>query len=110
MGTNSGVIYASCHIGDTHGTAGLAGTNSGSIIGCYQAGYVDGGTVFSIAATNNGLISCPEPNSLYEMQQESFTVALNQLLDTWYSANPAVTRFAFVHSTASYPLVTLRIP
>lgn len=110
VGTNSGIIYACCHTGMTRGTAGLIGTNTGSVIGCYQAGEVDGGTAYSIAAVNSGQIDCPQPQSLYEMQQESFTESLNQSLETWYSANPTVERFSFVYSTASFPLVTQSIP
>ena len=105
VGTNSGIIYACCHTGMTRGTAGLIGTNTGSVIGCYQVGEVDGGTAYSIAAVNSGQIDCPQPQSLYEMQQESFTESLNQSLETWYSANPTVERFSFVYSTASFPQV-----
>ena len=76
----------------------------------YQAGEVDCGTAYSIAAVNSGQIDCPQPQSLYEMQQESFTESLNQSLDTWYSANPTVEKFSFIYSTASFPQVTQSIP
>jgi hypothetical protein len=102
---NSGVIYASCHIGDTHGPAGLVTDNTGSIIACYQAGQVDGGDPYSIAATGSGLVDCPAPSSLYQMQQEEFTGALNASLESWYQSNPNVTRFTFVHSTAGFPSI-----
>jgi hypothetical protein len=102
---NSGVIYASCHIGDTHGPAGLVTDNTGSIIGCYQAGQVNGGDPYSIAATGSGLVDCPAPSSLYQMQQEEFTGALNASLESWYQSNPNVTRFIFVHSTAGFPSI-----
>lgn len=103
-GSNSGVIYACSHIGITTGTAGLVDTNTGSIIGCYQAGDVDGGTAFSIAATGSGTVSCPAPASLYEIQQESFCESLNTVLDSWYADHTGVTPFRFVHSTANYPV------
>lgn len=103
--SNSGVIYASCHIGDTHGPAGLVTDNTGSIIGCYQAGQVDGGDPYSIAATGSGLVDCPAPSSLYQMQQEEFTGALNASLESWYQSNPNVTRLTFVHSTAGFPSI-----
>lgn len=104
-GTNSGVIYACCHTGITHGTAGLVGTNTGSIIGCYQAGDVDGGTAYSIAATNSGEINCPVAESLFAMQQEAFCLSLNQTLQSWYDAHSDYAQFTYVHYTASYPSV-----
>ncbi len=103
-GTNSGVIYACSHIGVTTGTAGLVGSNTGNIIGCYQAGDVVGGTAFSIAATGSGTVSCPAPESLYEIQQDSFCESLNTALDSWYADHTGVTQFRFVHSTANYPV------
>jgi len=104
-GTNSGVIYASCHTGVTHGVAGLVGTNTGSIIGCYQAGDVEGGTAYSIAATGSGLIDCPAAGSLYEMELLSFTESLNSALESWYATHPTLTKYTFIHQDASYPAV-----
>jgi len=104
-GTNSGVIYASCHTGVTHGVAGLVGTNTGSIIGCYQAGDVEGGTAYSIAATGSGQIDCPAAGSLYEMELLSFTESLNSALESWYATHPTLTKYTFIHQDASYPAV-----
>lgn len=52
VGTNTGTIFVSYHIGDTKGTAttgtpttgGLVGINSGTIASCYHAGKVMGST------------------------------------------------------------------
>lgn len=104
-GTNSGVIYACCHTGITHGTGGLVGTNTGTVVGCYQAGEVDGGTDYSIAATNSGVIDCPEATSQFAMQQESFCQSLNETLQSWYDAHSDYAQFTYVHYTASYPSV-----
>ena len=105
VGTNGGIIYACYHIGTTKGTAGLVNTNTGSIIGCYQAGEVEGGTAFSIAATNSGAIDCPTPASLQEIQQKSFTESLNAALDTWHATHTGYTSFQFVFSAANFPTV-----
>ena len=104
-GTNSGVIYACCHTGVTHGTAGLVGTNTGKIIGCYQAGDVDGGTAYSIAATNSGQINCPAASSLYEMELEPFTESLNNTLESWYLAHTSLEQFTFIHQDAGFPVI-----
>ena len=105
VGTNSGLIYASYHTGDTKGTAGLVDTNTGTIVGCYQAGNVDGGTAFSIAKTNQGTIACPAPTSLYEIQQQAFTDQLNNGLKTWYATQASRTQFYYVHTAANWPTI-----
>jgi len=106
VGTNSGIIYASYHTGNTQGTAGLVDNNTGSIIGCYQAGDVIGGSPFSIAKTNSGTITCPTPTSLYEIQQSTFVEKLNTILDAWYASNTSFPHYHYVYSAASYPTVT----
>ena len=108
VGTNSGVIYASYHTGDTYGKAGLVATNTGSIVGCYQAGDVIGGTAYSIANDDSGTINCPTASSLYDMQQESFVTMLNEELNTWYTTNTSYLQYEFTHSLGSYPTVQKR--
>ena len=105
VGTNGGIIYACYHIGSTKGTAGLADNNTGSIIGCYQAGEVEGGTAFSIAATNSGTINCPTPASLHEIQQSDFVKSLNDALDNWHKEHTGYTSFHFIFSAANFPMV-----
>lgn len=106
-GVNSGIVYACCHVGVTSGVAGLVGSNSGSVVGCYQAGEVSGGSSFSIVGENNGLVDCPVPASLHEIQTSGFVDELNDALSGFYASHSVLRRFIFTYSPADYPSISL---
>ena len=97
VGSNSGTVYASYHIGATNGsdiTGGLVGSNSGTVRNCYQVGKVTGSSTGGIACANSGTLhtnyyNCtlfPNPTvsfegatgkSTLEMTMPGFVTALN---------------------------------
>ena len=59
VGTNSGTVFASYHVGATKGSGtvgGLVGTNSGTVVACYHAGTISGTTTGGIVGTSNGTL------------------------------------------------------
>lgn len=116
VGTNTGIIWASYHIGLTMSTSaegtvavgGLVGSNSGTIASCYHAGKVSGKsgttTTGGITASNSGTLdnnyynstlltptytpqSGVTDNSSSEMTKLQFVTDLNNGIDKWRSTD-----------------------
>ena len=112
VGSNgsTGILWASYHIGATSSTAasasvgGLAGSNSGVIASCYNAGKVTGTTTGGITASSTGtlhnnyynstLLAAPTftnanviGQSTGEMTKQQFVTDLNAGISTWRSTD-----------------------
>lgn len=102
VGVNEYVVFACYHIGTTSGTAsvgGLAGSNSGTMVGCYQAGKVTGEP---IAAVNTGVLD----TCLYTeeaMTRQDFTDSLNDGILAWRALHPGYDGHYYIHQPAGYP-------
>lgn len=125
VGTNTGKLYASYHIGDTKGTTtagGLVGSNAGIVASCYHAGLVTATNVNGICGTTSGTVdNCYYNNTLLtavptdgatgksttEMTKQAFVDALNAGITTWRTANPAggYDAYQYVHQAANYPSI-----
>ena len=134
VGTNTGIIWASYHIGLTKSTAasasvgGLAGSNSGTIASCYQAGAVKGSTTGGITASNSGILNNNYYNSMLltptfnpasgvigkssaEMTKQQFVTDLNNGINIWRSTDtehgglnhPDYHAHYYVYQPANYP-------
>ncbi|UKK48731.1 fimbrillin family protein [Prevotella sp. E9-3] len=108
VGENTGVIFASYHIGTTKSTAasasvgGLVGSNSGTIVGCYQAGKVVGTTTGGIAAVNTGVMECSYAN-VSDMTKASFVETINAGIAAWRASHPEYDDHSYVYQPANYP-------
>jgi hypothetical protein len=108
VGENTGVIFASYHIGTTKSTAasssvgGLVGSNSGTIVGCYQAGKVVGTTTGGIAAVNTGVMECSYAN-VSDMTKASFVETINAGIAAWRASHPEYDDHSYVYQSANYP-------
>jgi hypothetical protein len=123
VGINAGYIFASYHQGAVSGvtTGGIAGTNSGTVVACYQgAGALTGTTSLGgVTATNTGTLSycyydattgakatAAVPGTadtetekglpLTSMEGTTFVTTLNTGISTWNTAhtdNPISTQY-----------------
>ena len=128
VGTNTGIIWASYHIGLTKSTAasasvgGLVGSNSGVIASCYQAGAVSGSTIGGITATNsdsgtlnnnyyNSTLLTPTYNpdsgvtgkSSGDMTKQQFVTDINAGITSWRSTYTTYHEHSYVYQPANYP-------
>ncbi len=117
VGTNTGTLYASYHIGetkcaDTATAGGLVGTNSGTVAYSFQAGNVTGSVTGGVVGANTGTLT----NNFYnrtllnptyqpesgvkgkvtaEMTLPAFVMALNAGIRDW----------SYVFRPANYPVL-----
>lgn len=124
VGTNSGTVYASYHIGATNGsgtTGGLVGTNSGTVRNSYQVGKVTGSTTGGIAGENSGTLNTtyynssllPSPTATFEgatgkstleMTMPGFVTALNIGIGEFEETAPD-DLWSYVLRPADYPKI-----
>lgn len=107
VGTNAekGVILASYHTGTTTAAGsvgGLAGSNSGTMVGCYQAGKVTGTPSYGIAPETPGTLdTClftPE-----SVTRSEFTDTLNAGIKEWVNSHHGYDMHEYVHQPAGFP-------
>ena len=125
VGSNTGALYASYHVGDTKGTTntgGLVGTNSGIIACCFQAGKVVGtstqkgiAAINSVSATiygtyfNNSLFTYTDIStgvtgkSSSDMIKLTFVETLNGNINTWLTNYSDYDEYVYIHQPANYP-------
>jgi hypothetical protein len=128
IGTNTGALYASYHIGETRGVeadyvGGLVGNNGSGIISCcFQAGVVSEGATANrgIAGENSGenifntyfdsslfTYSNPSvnvlPKTTAEMTKEQFVTDLNNGINTWRESHSDYDSYTYVYQPANYP-------
>jgi len=124
VGTNTGTIYASYHIGATTGagtTGGLVGSNSGTIRNSYHVGKVTGTTTGGITAENSGTLTnnyynstlLPSPTVSFEgatgkstskMTSPSFVTAINIGIGEFSGTAPD-DLWSYVLRPADYPKI-----
>ena len=83
VGTNTGILWASYHVGATISTAtsaatigGLVGSNSGVVASCYHAGKISGksgSAIGGIVASNSGTLDNNYYNSMLATPTVSFS-------------------------------------
>lgn len=131
VGTNEGTnegrgrIWCCYHIGLTKSTAesasvgGLAGSNSGIIASCYQAGKVTGTTTGGITAISTGTLDNNYYNSTLltnsvalsgvtgttssDMTKQAFVDDLNSGILVWRSNHSDYDDHSYVYQPATYP-------
>jgi hypothetical protein len=131
IGTNTGVLFASYHIGDTKGpqtVGGLVGTNTGTINSCFQAGAVVGDTKWGIAVnssttaisntyfntdlfTYTGISTGVTGKTTAEMTKKAFVdECLNPGITTFREAHKTgdvyeYKDYSYVYNAANYPTI-----
>lgn len=108
-GTNNGIIGGCKVIDDVSlatGAGALVGSNSskGVIYACYYTGT--GNLIGTDSGTTKGCYTASDIPSFTDSALKTFVSNLNTALSALYTQNKKLTKFQFVHNSASYPTVT----
>ena len=108
-GTNNGIIGGCKVIDDVSlatGAGALVGSNSskGVIHACYYTGT--GNLIGTDSGTTKGCYTASDIPSFTDSALKTFVSNLNTALSALYTQNKKLTKFQFVHNSASYPTVT----